>query len=71
MENGNLKEHLSGERDGSVLNWRSRLKIAIESALGIEYLHIGCKPPMVHRDVKSTNILLGQHFEAKLADFGL
>uniref|UniRef100_A0A0D3C8B1 non-specific serine/threonine protein kinase n=1 Tax=Brassica oleracea var. oleracea TaxID=109376 RepID=A0A0D3C8B1_BRAOL len=71
MENGNLKEHLSGERDGSVLNWPSRLKIAIESALGIEYLHIGCKPPMVHRDVKSTNILLGQHFEAKLADFGL
>ncbi|KAH0905875.1 hypothetical protein HID58_037702, partial [Brassica napus] len=60
-----------GERDGSVLNWPSRLKIAIESALGIEYLHIGCKPPMVHRDVKSTNILLGQHFEAKLADFGL
>ncbi|KAL0723749.1 hypothetical protein Bca4012_038348 [Brassica carinata] len=71
MENGNLKEHLSGERDGSVLNWSSRLKIAIESALGIEYLHIGCKPPMVHRDVKSTNILLGQHFDAKLADFGL
>ncbi|KAG2267602.1 hypothetical protein Bca52824_062157 [Brassica carinata] len=71
MENGNLKEHLSGERDGSVLNWPSRLKIAIESALGIEYLQIGCKPPMVHRDVKSTNILLGQHFEAKLADFGL
>ncbi|XP_023645284.1 leucine-rich repeat receptor-like serine/threonine-protein kinase At2g14510 isoform X2 [Capsella rubella] len=71
MENGNLKEHLSGKRGGSVLNWSSRLKIAIESALGIEYLHIGCKPPMIHRDVKSTNILLGRHFEAKLSDFGL
>ncbi|CAL9222846.1 unnamed protein product [Arabidopsis halleri] len=71
MDNGNLKEHLSGKRGGSVLNWSSRLKIAIESALGIEYLHIGCKPPMVHRDVKSTNILLGLRFEAKLADFGL
>ncbi|ESQ36145.1 hypothetical protein EUTSA_v10006769mg [Eutrema salsugineum] len=71
MENGNLKEHLTGERRGSVLNWSGRLKIAIQSALGIEYLHIGCKPPMVHRDVKSTNILLGQTFEAKLADFGL
>ncbi|AEC06304.2 Leucine-rich repeat protein kinase family protein [Arabidopsis thaliana] len=71
MENGNLKEHLSGKRGGPVLNWPGRLKIAIESALGIEYLHIGCKPPMVHRDVKSTNILLGLRFEAKLADFGL
>ncbi|KAJ4867962.1 Leucine-rich repeat receptor-like serine/threonine-protein kinase [Raphanus sativus] len=71
MENGNLKEHLSGKRRGSVLNWSSRLKIAIESALGIEYLHIGCKPPMVHRDVKSTNILLSETYEAKLADFGL
>ncbi|KAL0865307.1 hypothetical protein Bca101_044425 [Brassica carinata] len=68
-----IRKHIRGigERDGSVLNWSSRLKIAIESALGIEYLHIGCKPPMVHRDVKSTNILLGQHFDAKLADFGL
>ncbi|CAL9222844.1 unnamed protein product [Arabidopsis halleri] len=53
MENGNLKEHLSGKRGGSVLNWSSRLKIAFESALGlffyvlgIEYLHIGCKPPI-------------------------
>ncbi|CAN8311529.1 unnamed protein product [Cochlearia groenlandica] len=71
MENGNLKEHLSGKLRNSVLNWSSRLKIAIESALGIEYLHIGCKPPMIHRDVKSTNILLGQDYEAKLADFGL
>ena len=34
-------------------------------------MHIGCQPPMVHRDVKSTNILLGLRFEAKLADFGL
>ncbi|CAF2105677.1 unnamed protein product [Brassica napus] len=71
MGNGNLKERLSGKRRGSILNWSNRLKIAIESALGIEYLHIGCKPPMVHRDVKSTNILLGETFEAKLADFGL
>ncbi|XP_023639967.1 probable LRR receptor-like serine/threonine-protein kinase At2g28960 isoform X5 [Capsella rubella] len=69
--NGDLKQHLSGERGGSALKWSSRLKIVVETAQGLEYLHTGCKPPMVHRDVKTTNILLDEHFQAKLADFGL
>ncbi|KAG2327491.1 hypothetical protein Bca52824_010219 [Brassica carinata] len=69
--NGDLKQHLSGERGGSPLKWSSRLKIVIETAQGLEYLHMGCKPPIVHRDVKTTNILLDGHFLAKLADFGL
>ncbi|EOA39639.1 hypothetical protein CARUB_v10008273mg [Capsella rubella] len=71
MANGDLKEHMSGTRNGFILNWGTRLKIVVESAQGLEYLHNGCKPPMVHRDVKTTNILLTEHFQAKLADFGL
>ncbi|CAN8254977.1 unnamed protein product [Cochlearia groenlandica] len=71
MSNGDLHQHLSGKHGGSVLKWGTRLRIAIEAALGLEYLHIGCKPSMVHRDVKSANILLDEDFKAKIADFGL
>ncbi|KAL0740884.1 hypothetical protein Bca4012_082397 [Brassica carinata] len=71
MANGDLKQHLSAESAGSTLKWASRLKIVVEAAQGLEYLHVGCEPPIVHRDVKSTNILLDNRFEAKLADFGL
>ncbi|XP_013591815.1 PREDICTED: putative receptor-like protein kinase At3g46340 isoform X1 [Brassica oleracea var. oleracea] len=71
MSNGDLKHHLSGKQGSSVLKWSTRLQIAIDAALGLEYLHNGCRPSMVHRDVKSTNILLDEKFSAKLADFGL
>ncbi|KAK0597755.1 hypothetical protein LWI29_028339 [Acer saccharum] len=70
MENGDLQEHLS-DSSANVLSWEGRLRIAVEAAQGLEYLHNGCKPPIIHRDVKSTNILLFENFEAKLADFGL
>nr|XP_048335400.1 probable LRR receptor-like serine/threonine-protein kinase At4g29180 [Ziziphus jujuba var. spinosa] len=69
MANGNLKRYLS-ERSRD-LSWEKRLRIAIDAAQGLEYLHHGCNPPVVHRDVKTANILLTQNLDAKIADFGL
>ncbi|XP_054804467.1 probable LRR receptor-like serine/threonine-protein kinase At4g29180 isoform X2 [Prosopis cineraria] len=70
MANGNLKNYLSA-RNSRCLSWGRRLQIAIDAAQGLEYLHHGCKPPIIHRDVKTANILLGEKLEAKIADFGL
>ncbi|XLU45696.1 hypothetical protein S245_040510, partial [Arachis hypogaea] len=70
--NGNLNEYLSGGNNKEKsLNWEDRLRITLDAAQGLEYLHNGCKPPIIHRDVKCTNILLDENFHAKLADFGL
>ncbi|KAG7600258.1 Serine-threonine/tyrosine-protein kinase catalytic domain [Arabidopsis suecica] len=71
MANGDLRENMSGKRGGNVLTWENRMQIAVEAGQGLEYLHNGCRPPMVHRDVKTTNILLNERCGAKLADFGL
>ncbi|AEE85598.1 root hair specific 16 [Arabidopsis thaliana] len=70
MANGNLQDYLSSE-NAEDLSWEKRLHIAIDSAQGLEYLHHGCRPPIVHRDVKTANILLNDNLEAKIADFGL
>ncbi|KAI5555563.1 hypothetical protein BDE02_19G090500 [Populus trichocarpa] len=70
MANGNLKEQLL-ENSTNMLNWRERLQIAVDAAQGLEYLHNGCRPPIVHRDLKSSNILLTENLQAKIADFGL
>ncbi|GJM99007.1 hypothetical protein PR202_ga16065 [Eleusine coracana subsp. coracana] len=53
------------------LTWGTRLRIVLEAAQGLDYLHKGCSPPIIHRDVKSSNILLGQNLQAKIADLGL
>lgn len=70
MRNGSLGEALHGKK-GSFLGWNLRYKIALESARGLCYLHHDCSPLIIHRDVKSNNILLNSAFEAHVADFGL
>ncbi|KAF8086311.1 hypothetical protein N665_0629s0023 [Sinapis alba] len=70
MANGNMADHLSGKYDHT-LSWTQRLQVALDAAQGLEYLHSGCKPAIVHRDVKTSNILLNEKNRAKLADFGL
>ncbi|KAK1668892.1 hypothetical protein QYE76_057051 [Lolium multiflorum] len=71
MAQGTLREHIAGSNHNGNLPWGERLRIAHESAQGLEYLHKGCNPPLIHRDVKATNILLNARLEAKIADFGL
>ncbi|XP_048139366.1 receptor-like protein kinase At3g21340 [Rhodamnia argentea] len=70
MSNGNVRQHLSAHNP-HVLSWSQRLEIAIHAAQGLEYLHNGCKPSIVHRDLKTPNILLNENMQAKIADFGL
>ncbi|KAL2333645.1 hypothetical protein Fmac_014858 [Flemingia macrophylla] len=70
MPNGTLSEHLQRER-GGVLPWTRRLTIATETANAIAYLHSAIDPPIYHRDIKSSNILLDYNCQSKVADFGL
>ncbi|KAF9612914.1 hypothetical protein IFM89_004330 [Coptis chinensis] len=71
MQNGSLETQLHGPSHGSALTWDIRMKIALDAARGLEYLHENCNPPVIHRDLKSSNILLDSNFNAKLSDFGL
>ncbi|OAY82161.1 Receptor protein kinase CLAVATA1 [Ananas comosus] len=75
MENGSLDRWLHGR--GTVaasrvwLDWPTRLRIALGAAQGLCYMHHECSTPIVHRDVKSSNVLLDSEFKARIADFGL
>eukprot|EP00249_Psilotum_nudum_P009454 c21945_g1_i1 orf=787-3378(-) len=69
MAHGTLHDHLHGGL--SPLSWGLRLKIAVHAARGIEYLHKYASPRILHRDIKSSNILLDGEWVARVADFGL
>ncbi|GER50963.1 receptor kinase-like protein [Striga asiatica] len=76
MKNGALHDHLHGkhnvEKSSSVLNsWKMRIKVALGGARGVEYLHSYAVPPIIHRDIKSSNILLDENWDARVSDFGL
>ncbi|CAM0912121.1 unnamed protein product [Alopecurus aequalis] len=70
VANDTMHHNLHG-KGRPVMDWPTRVKIAAGSARGLAYLHEDCHPRIIHRDIKSSNILLDDNFEAQVADFGL
>lgn len=65
------RKGVKGAQPGPVLDWMQRVKIAVGAARGLEYLHEKAQPPIIHRDIKSSNVLLFDDYVAKIADFNL
>ncbi|CAN7129472.1 unnamed protein product [Brassica rapa subsp. narinosa] len=69
VSNNDLYFHLHASKE--VLDWATRVRIAAGAARGLAYLHEDCHPRIIHRDIKSSNILLEDNFDARVSDFGL
>ncbi|KAL1542833.1 serine/threonine-protein kinase-like protein CCR4 [Salvia divinorum] len=71
LDNGTLADHLHKLENSSLISWPVRIKVALDAARGIEYLHEYAVPSIIHRDIKPSNILLDSRGGAKVSDFGL
>lgn len=70
LSNGNVAENLESA-GAAVMGWAQRLKVATQTAEALAYLHAAASPPILHRDVKTANVLLDDNLDAKVADFGV
>ncbi|CAI0382560.1 unnamed protein product [Linum tenue] len=71
LSNGSLEESLQDDGVKAVMPWDVRFRVAVEVAEALSYLHRECPRPVIHRDVKSSNILLSSDLQPQLSDFGL
>ncbi|XP_008791243.1 receptor-like serine/threonine-protein kinase At2g45590 isoform X2 [Phoenix dactylifera] len=71
MHNGSLQDALLDRRCPELMDWGRRFSVALDIARGLQFLHTGCDPPVIHGDIKPSNILLDARLSAKIADFGL
>ena len=65
------RKGVQGAQPGPTLEWMQRVRVAVDAAKGLEYLHEKVQPPVIHRDIRSSNVLLFEDFKAKVADFNL
>ena len=65
------RKGVQGAQPGPTLDWIQRVRIAVDAARGLEYLHEKVQPPIIHRDIRSSNVLIFEDYKAKIADFNL